>query len=176
MLTHMHSLDSRPTFNGVLYGEHHPTGFPLDAVKLDDWTSVHSYPMYEGSQPDNISNGKKAIRSAQKTTGKPVLLSEFGLCTTAKDTLETIPCTWAGTSWEQPFVPEEVQAQYLVNVTKAAYELGCLGVLYWCYTDYGPDMYRELPFALPHEYKFGLFREDGNPKPAAQAIRDMKIG
>ena len=52
--------------------------------------------------------------------------------------------------------------------------LSDVGALIWCYSDYDPSMYDEIPFAiLVHERYFGIFDASGRLKATGEALRDF---
>jgi endo-1,4-beta-mannosidase len=49
-----------------------------------------------------------------------------------------------------------------------------LGAMLWCYGDYSSSLWSRAPLdRAPHERYFGLWREDGAPKPAAKVVSEF---
>jgi endo-1,4-beta-mannosidase len=59
-------------------------------------------------------------------------------------------------------------------VLPVAREAGAIGALIWCFSDYDPSMYSELPFdTLVHERYFGIFDAGGRLKATGEALREF---
>ncbi len=162
-----------PITHGVHIKERRGYGFPNATMGLDDLVSVHSYPMYEGKQATDSEHVAETIKFA-KTSNKPVILAEFGVATSPENKEQKIHLKWAGREWDQPFVTEEQQANYLKETIQKAKDLGCVAALVWCFNDYNPKFFDKMPFNyLIHERYFGLFRSDGSPKKAALKLKGI---
>jgi len=73
-----------------------------------------------------------------------------------------------------PGLDDEAGGRYARAVLPRLLERGALGGMWWCWTDYAPDLAAEPPFDLaPHEFHFGMVRQDGSERPVAQAFADF---
>ncbi len=76
-----------------------------------------------------------------------------------------------------PGLDDEAGGRYATEVLTRLRARGALGALWWCWTDYAPDLANTPPFDLaPHEFHFGLVRADGTERPAARALADFARG
>ena len=66
---------------------------------------------------------------------------------------------------------EDEQVRFLHTVANAADALGLPPVAPWILSDFARNAIPNRPG--PSEYHFGLFRVDGTPKPAAEAVREI---
>jgi endo-1,4-beta-mannosidase len=155
----------------IIHGTHIPQidgyGFPLEALALGDYVSLHTYPMYNDKAATDLTYVNKNISYVQ-SAGKPVLVEEFGVPTIPQDKNEIthMPA-------RHRLVSEEDQADYILGVIHQAREMGCLGAVAWCWTDYDQSLFEKYPFNTEiHERYFGLFRSDGSPKLVARQIQD----
>lgn len=95
-------------------------------------------------------------------TGKPLLFSEFGnpACPPGETSVGGVPC-----------LAEEAMATYATAVLDKLQQRGAIGALWWCWSDYAPELAHLPPFDLaPHEMRFGIVRADGSEKPVAAAL------
>lgn len=128
-------------------------GFRVEwLVDLVDWAGPHLYaPSGQIMDPIKWSYAHEA-RIAHSKLGKPVLMEEFGSSKT--------------------LVSEENEAAYYRNVIYSSLIAGSKGFLAWCFSDFKCKAKR--PY-LHHslELKFGVFREDGSPRPSACELRRL---
>ena len=168
----------------VLIGLHaasldYEVGFHVDQIaEVTDISVMHGYSIYSALarrplDPDYVPF-TCALTSA--LAGRPVLYEEFGLCTRMPDRLSgyqemTLPF---GKKHRQWFSSEKDGAEYYRQVLPRLHRVGALGAFAWCFADYDPSLWGKPPCDyVIHERFFGLFRADGTPKPAADAIRDF---
>jgi endo-1,4-beta-mannosidase len=129
-----------------------------------DVATMHGYSVYsafarERRDPDVVPFLSAITASFSR---KPLLFSEFG----------NPACPPAG-SPPLPFacLDEAEMAEYAQAVLERLHAGGALGALWWCWTDYAPDLANEPPFdRAPHELRFGIARADGRLKPVAGAL------
>ena len=100
--------------------------------------------------------------------GADVLFSEFGLPTfRAGD-----PGDEDAPSSAPPLIEEAEAAEYVRHVLSGLRDAGATGAMLWCYSDYHPATFELPPLDVAiHERSFGLWRADGSPKPALDAVR-----
>ncbi|HLI57168.1 MAG TPA: cellulase family glycosylhydrolase [Actinomycetota bacterium] len=137
---------------------------PAEAAEVCDVVSMHGYPIYApwASGPtDPRMVPFLAALTRWLAGGAPVLFEEFGLPTRPRSGLVS-PMA----------VADADAAAYAGAVLDGLWAEGCLGALWWCYTDYDAERFAEPPFdEAIHERSFGLWRADGSPKPAVEAVR-----
>lgn len=169
--------------------EHHPvtcglhmadlvydTGLRVDHIFAGmDFAVMHAYPMYthwaRGPLDPDFVPFACALTAA--LSGKPVLMEEFGGCTTGPG---EPAATWEWTAFGQPrtqyMASEEGLAEYIEAVLPKLVEVGATGAVMWCFADYVPELWDRPPCdEAIHERFFGLVRPDGSLKPHAEAIR-----
>jgi endo-1,4-beta-mannosidase len=149
--THMEDLE-----NDRLIG-------PAEAARWCDFVCMHGYPVYAGWSTGPAD--EHLVPFLADVTGwlaadGPVLFAEFGQ--------STAPPGQAPTALQ---VREDQAAAYTGAVLDALRAGGAIGALLWCYSDYHRDLYDDAPLDLAvHERTFGLWRADGEPKPAVVEI------
>jgi endo-1,4-beta-mannosidase len=141
---------------------------PREASEACDLLSMHGYPIYarwaHGSTDAELPPFLARV-TRWLGDGRDVLFSEFGLPTYRRDDPHE---QRAGAT---PLVEEEAAAAYTAAALEGLRRAGCLGAFLWCYSDYDPALWQQPPFDLaPHERTFGLWRNDGSPKPVVAAI------
>jgi len=123
----------------------------LGSAALPDYWSFHYY--------DKPELAYQTFQQAQQAAApQPLFVGETGY--------------WPGDS-DPPVTSvadrEDEQVRYLRTVETAAHLLGLPAVAPWILSDFSrsaiPNRVRDV------EYHFGLFRVDGTPKPAAEAVR-----
>jgi len=76
-----------------------------------------------------------------------------------------------------PGLDDDAAGRYATAVLTRLRQRGALGALWWCWTDYAPELAAEPPFDLAtHELRFGLIRADGSERPAARALAEFSRG
>ena len=102
------------------------------------------------------------------------MLTEFGIPTNPGGGTRAVTMTWGGREQTVSLVDEHEAARYVRDVLPVARDAGAIGALIWCYSDYDPSMYDEIPFAtLVHERYFGIFDASGRLKATGEALRDF---
>jgi endo-1,4-beta-mannosidase len=124
---------------------------------------MHGYPIY-ASWARGPTDARLVPFLAEVTRalggGADVLLSEFGLPTSAM-----------GEPPRPPLVGEREAAEYTGGVLEGLRRAGAMGAMLWCYTDYERAIWAHPPLdEAAHERSFGLWRADGTPKPAVDAV------
>lgn len=136
-------------------GDVDPGAFPSigDRSADTDFANIHSYPP-NGMQPCFVIHA--AIDGGRTDApSKPVVITETGFYTLPQNS------GWGG-------VPEAVQASYLLGLLLDEAAAGVSRTYLYDLIDDGPD-----PGQANREDHFGLFRNDGTPKLAATAIRNL---
>lgn len=132
---------------------------PADVAQCCDLITMHAYPAYTDwarHKLDALFPLFLAEITSWLAGWKPVWISEFGI-STGDDPLS---------------VEEEQAARYAGKSLDLMRMQGLPGALWWCYSDYGPRLWRYAPFdTLLHERSFGAFRADGSPKEIAAVLR-----
>ncbi len=136
---------------------------PAEAARWCDLVCMHGYPIYAdwASGPtDPHLVPFLALVTSWLAGGAPVLFEEFGLPTASEDTAA-----------HPMLVDESAAAGYTAAVLDNVLEVGCIGALLWCFTDYATTLHDRSPFdEAVHERTFGLWRADGSPKPAVASL------
>jgi endo-1,4-beta-mannosidase len=151
----------------------------IDMVYAEtDVAVMHTYPMY--SEP--IARGPLdtdyvpfACSVTSALSGKPVLMEEFGGCTSDQGQPSFVD-SWErlGKTRTQFMASEEDLADYIAACLPKLQEVGTTGAMLWCYADYTPDLYDRPPCDIQkHERTFGLVRPDGSIKPHARVIQEF---
>lgn len=103
------------------------------------------------------------VKQGREGGGRPVLIGEFGLCTSRE------PARGADASLcsklSEASGTEAEQARLYAIVLEAAERGRVAGAVAWCLHDY--------PINNPNESHFGLVRSDGTLKPAAAVLREV---
>ena len=131
------------------------------ASSVADFANHHPYPK-AGSQPGDLIRSRlnQWVGSGGAMPGKPMVLTEFGYHTLVGKPVN--PAHWQG-------VDEEVQAILTLNGLLDAAAAGIARTYIYQLLDGAADS----PDHVSQENHFGLFRADGEPKPAATAIRNL---
>jgi len=178
MVTLIHALDpSRPVTCGLhMDSLHRDNGLRVDEVFAEtDIAVMHSYPMYTGwargpLDPDMVPYSCALVEAL---CGKPVLMEEWGGCTTAPGTPSQV-WQWEGYGrpMQQFMAAEDELAAYVAAVLPRLVAVGATGALLWCFADVIPDLWERPPYRdWRHERFFGLVRPDGSLKPHAEVLR-----
>jgi endo-1,4-beta-mannosidase len=136
---------------------------PREAAEVCDFLTMHGYPIYASwargaADPELVPFLAELTRALGG--GTDVLFSEFGLPTAAP-----------GTDPEPPLVGEPDAADYTGAVLEDLQRAGSMGAMLWCYSDYERATWSRPPLdEAMHERSFGLWRSDGSPKPAVDAV------
>jgi len=142
-----------------------------------DIAVMHAYPMYHplARQPLDPDFAPFTCALTATLCGKPVLLEEFGGCTSpAGQPSQTWKWRAYGGSRTQFMASEEDLAEYLLQCLPRLVEIGVQGALIWCFADYIPELWDRPPCdQFRHERFFGLIRTDGSLKPHAQVLKEF---
>lgn len=146
------------------------TGFRIsDMAAANDFLSMHGYLENSELEKGNLDSDLVPFCSmlTRSLGKKPVLFEEFGMPTkssTAK--LED--------KYEKILIKEENAGQYYKEVLEKLHNVGSIGAVAWCYSDYDQSIWNKPPLdTAQHERFFGLTRADGSVKPAGQAMREF---
>jgi len=169
----------------IQVGAHLPSLRATTHLRIDDLASIvdedcmHAYPLYctaaRSFVDPELVPFSCALTSQLAGAGRPTLMHEFGICTTAAGSPgASITDDFLGRSLPQYLASEEEGALYYAQVLERLAATGAAGAYAWCYADYDTRLYKRPPFdrAL-RERSFGLVRSDGSEKPAAQVIRSF---
>ena len=179
LVTLIHSLDpSHPVTCGLhMASLHYDNGLRVDEVFAEtDIAVMHSYPMNTDwargpLDPDLVPYTCAVVEAL---CGKPVLMEEWGGCTTPPGTPSEV-WRWegyAGRPMEQFMASEDDMAAYVEAVLPRLVAVGATGAMLWCFADASPDLWERPPYRdWRHERFFGLVRPDGSLKPHAEALR-----
>jgi endo-1,4-beta-mannosidase len=136
---------------------------PAEAARWCDFVCMHGYPIYADwstGPTDARLVPFLAVVTRWLAGGAPVLFEEFGLPTAVG---------------EPPpgglLVGEAEAAAYTASVLDGLHDVGALGALLWCFSDYEPGRFDRAPLdEAVHERTFGLWRADGSPKPVVAEL------
>ncbi len=145
--------------------------WPQDAARWCDFLCMHGYPFYLSWLDDPLDARVLAFLGllTRWLGGRPVLFEEFGIPT--YPALPPYPAAEEMARMNCRLWPEDEAAGYYQQSLALLERIGMTGALAWCYGDYDPGLWGRPPLSdKPHERHFGLFRHDGSPKPALQAI------
>jgi endo-1,4-beta-mannosidase len=166
-------------------GTHLPSLRASTHLRIDDVASVadedcmHAYPLYcdaaRSFLDPELVPFSCALTSELAGRGRPTLMHEFGICTTAPGKPgESIIDDFLGRPLPQYLASEEEGAQYYAQVLERLAATGAAGAYAWCYADYDAQLFDRAPFDRAiRERSFGLVRADGSEKPAAQVMRSF---
>jgi len=129
-----------------------------------DFYSAHFY-----WRPELAAEHFAAARAA--VAPLPLRIGETGYSTAIPyDVLPGVPAS--------PSAREAQQAYYLRSLAAVARRLGLPPIAPWVLSDFAPEAIPPDDPGLgnPREYRFGLFRVTGEPKPAAEAVRSIFSG
>jgi endo-1,4-beta-mannosidase len=140
---------------------------PREAAAVCDFLTMHGYPGY-AAWADGPTDARILPFLARVTRwlgdGADVLFSEFGVPTHRGDGVASVGSGPA-------LVDEQTAASYIERGLHALRECGCTGAMLWCHADYAPAIWGQPPLDVArHERSFGLWRADGSPKPAIDAV------
>jgi len=130
------------------------------------FATMHGYPAY--SSFARATNDPEVVpflfELSETFSDKSVLFSELGNPACAPGSAPTdIPC-----------LDEDDMARYARAVLERLQARGALGALWWCWSDYAPELAAEPPFdEAPHEFRFGIVRNDGSEKPVAKVLGEF---
>jgi endo-1,4-beta-mannosidase len=134
------------------------------------YANMHGYAAYSAFArgPDDPEVAPFLYDLAGTFAGKRVFFTEFGT-----------PVAPRGTQRRgaMPALDEEAGARYAAEVMSRLRARGALGALWWCWTDYAPELAAEPPCdAAPHELHFGMLRQDGSERPVARVFAEFARG
>jgi endo-1,4-beta-mannosidase len=126
--------------------------------------TMHGYPVYSAFARDKKDPEVVPYLAALTASfsRKRLLFSEFGnpSCPPEPQRDAAIAC-----------LNEDEMAVYAREVLERLHARGALGALWWCWTDYAPDLAQTPPFdRAPHERRFGIVHADGSEKPVARVL------
>lgn len=154
-------------------------GFRVDMVYAQtDVAVMHSYPMYSQLARHSLDPDYVPFTCALTAAlcGKPVLMEEFGGCTTSIGEKSFI-LKWKETNGferEQFMTNEDDLAEYIRLSLPKLQESGATGAILWCFADYEESLWNRPPCEnAVHERSFGLIRADGSLKPHAKVIQEF---
>lgn len=129
-----------------------------------EMATMHGYPAYSAFARDKRDPEVVPYLAALTASfsRKRVLFSEFGnpACPPKRPRDGAIAC-----------LDEDEMAAYAREVLDRLHVRGALGALWWCWTDYAPELAQTPPFdRAPHELRFGIVRAEGSEKPVARAL------
>ncbi len=128
-----------------------PAVRPEIVGKYVDFLSPHIY-LYDNN-PVRHTLTYMAIIEYCLSLGKPTLLEEFGFPTN--------------------LFTEETHAGFIEVVLVGSLALGASGAFIWCGFDFPGE--EDQPYLWePHELAFGIYRSDGSPKKAVEAIKRFR--
>jgi endo-1,4-beta-mannosidase len=159
---------------GFLHRETPGRGFQIEAHRHTDVASVHAYPIYDprAAGPFDTDYIAGRVRETVERTGRPAMLTEFGVPTSPDGPTTTVVTPWAGAEQEHTLVNEVEAGAFVRNAVLAARDAGATGALLWCFADYDTSWYGATPFdALVHERYFGIVAPDGRLKATGEALR-----
>lgn len=149
-------------------------GFRQQALSFFcDYLIMHGYPIFCNWAEDPLDSDLVPFLNVltESLGEKPVLFEEFGLATTP---LEKPP---KETSYGERIVymaTEKEANDYCSQVLEKLYQIGSVGALVWCFSDYS---FKRPPWKEPPlndiEMHMGLTRADGSPKPHAKSLQDF---
>jgi endo-1,4-beta-mannosidase len=146
-----------------------------DVFEKADLATMHGYPMYSTWARDKLDPWFVPFTCAltHALSGKPTLAEEFGACTAAPGKpSETWTFTRFGQQKTQFMAGEQAFADHLELVLHNLVEVGSLGAMLWCFSDYVPELWNQPPCDQSiHERFFGLVRPDGSLKPHAKVMQ-----
>jgi endo-1,4-beta-mannosidase len=144
---------------------------PREASEVCDVLSMHGYPIY--SRWAHGPTDEQLLPFLADVTrwlagGRDLLFAEFGLPTfrrgdPARDAIRPRNAS--------ALVEEHAAAAYTERALAALQRAGCVGAMFWCYSDYDSAIWQEPPLDLAvHERSFGLWRADGSAKPSVAVV------
>lgn len=165
-----------PVTAGVLLREDGRAFAPV-SLRHCDVASAHAYPVYSSAAkgPTDVEFVLAELRRIAGASGRPVMLTEFGLPINPAGPTTTVRVEFGGWARDQLLVGEEEAAAYVRSAVPRVREAGALGALIWCFADYDPSWYGRLPFdGLIHERYFGIVAADGRIKATGLALREVE--
>ncbi len=129
-----------------------------------DVATMHGYSVYSafarGRRDPDVVPFLAALTAS--FARRPLLFSEFGNPACPPPGAPPLPFAC---------LDETEMAAYAQAVLERLHAGGALGALWWCWTDYAPELANEPPFdRAPHELRFGIARADGSLKPVADVL------
>jgi len=149
---------------------------PHEAAEVCDFLTMHGYPGY-AAWADGPTDERILPFLARLTRwlggGTDVLFAEFGVPTTPDTSSDRQPADRAPAP---ALVDESSAASYVARALPALLECGSTGAMLWCYADYAEAIWGVPPLDhARHERSFGLWRADGQPKPALESVRAFAV-
>jgi hypothetical protein len=132
---------------------------------------MHGYPIYadwaEGPTDEHLLPFLADV-TRWLGGGRDLVFSEFGVPTYREGDPDGEADRRASRS---PLIDEDAAAAYIERGLTALRRAGCVGAMLWCYSDYERAIWDVPPLDHAiHERSFGLWRADGSPKPAVEAV------
>jgi endo-1,4-beta-mannosidase len=144
---------------------------PAEAAMVCDFLCMHGYPIYcrwANGPTDALLLPFLGLITCW-LGGREVLFEEFGAPTEVRSQKSEVR-SQAGPI----LLAEDKAAAYTARAIELLNRHGLLGGLLWCYGDYARTLWSLPPLdQAAHERYFGLWREDGSPKPAVAEIRRL---
>lgn len=148
--------------------------WPQDAALFCDFLCMHGYPFYLAWVADPFDQDLVPFLGliTRWLGKKDVLFQEFGAPTQNPAANQTSVPPSSCQLWTETRL-----AGYYHQTLPVLQQAGFLGAMAWCFTDYQASLWHKPPLqANLHERYFGLFRADGQAKPAACVWRDYTVG
>jgi endo-1,4-beta-mannosidase len=130
------------------------------------FATMHGYPAYSSfaRATDDPEVVPFLYELSETFSSKCVLFSELG----------NPACAPGSPVSEIACLGEREMAEYARAVLERLQARGALGALWWCWSDYAPELAAEPPFdEAPHEFRFGIIRNDGSEKPVAKVLGEF---
>lgn len=149
-------------------------GFHPYSISLAiDFLSMHGYSIYaKWARTPLDSDVVPFLNVLTESLGqKPVLFEEFGVATAPLDE----PSKTVDIRRFSNFLSDEYEAaQYYQEVLKKLHQVGSLGALAWCFSDYDESLWRKPPLnEYVWERYFGITRNDKSLKPTGKVLKDF---
>ncbi|MCX8118128.1 MAG: cellulase family glycosylhydrolase [Desulfobacterota bacterium] len=138
---------------------------PAEVARFCDFLSIHAYSIYARWAEGRLDEAVVPFLGllTRWLGGKEVLIEEVGLATS-----NAVRGEW--------IVTEDDGFDYYKRLLENVGTSGFLGILFWCYGDYGEALWNIPPFDEKiHERYFGLFRKDRSPKAYVKLLKEFQV-